>query len=84
MITLKTLNNLSEKEAYTELEKCCVSTNWISNMVESRPFLSENNLIAKAASVWYNQCSTEDFKEAFTGHPKIGNVESLKEKFANT
>ena len=81
---IKTLNNLSEKEAHKHLEKCCVSTSWISKMIENRPFDSENNLITKAASVWYNQCSTEDFKEAFTGHPKIGNVESLKEKFANT
>ena len=25
-----------------------------------------------------------DWKEAFTGHPKIGDVNSLKEKFSNT
>jgi len=84
MITLNILNSLSEKEAYTHLEKCCVSKAWISNMVESRPFSSEEDVIKKAASIWYNDCSLDDFKEAFTGHPKIGDVESLKEKFANT
>jgi len=84
MITLDTLNSLSEKEAFAQLEQCCVSTTWISKMIETRPFISENELINKAASIWYNDCATEDYKEAFTGHPKIGNVESLKQKFAHT
>ena len=84
MITLNILNSLSEKETRTHLEKCCVSKTWISNMVESRPFSSEEDVIKKAASIWYNDCSLDDFKQAFTGHPKIGDVESLREKFANT
>ena len=84
MITLNIFNSLSEKEARTYLEKCCVSKTWISKMVESRPFSSEEDVIKRAASIWYNDCSLDDFKQAFTGHPKIGDVESLKEKFANT
>ncbi|MBN4085461.1 2-oxo-4-hydroxy-4-carboxy-5-ureidoimidazoline decarboxylase [Flavobacteriaceae bacterium AH-315-B10] len=84
MITLNILNSLSEKEAYTHLEKCCVSKTWISKMAESRPFSSEEDVIKKAASIWYNDCSLDDFKQAFTGHPKIGDVDSLREKFANT
>jgi len=83
-MTFKEFNNLSKEDAFSALEKCCVSKSWISKMIESRPFSSENNLIKKAASIWYNDCLIEDFKEAFTGHPKIGNIESLKEKFANT
>lgn len=84
MITLTQFNSLSEKEAQGQLEKCCASKTWMSKMAESRPFSSENELIKKAASIWYNDCSVEDFKEAFTSHPKIGDVDSLKEKFANT
>ena len=84
MITLSQLNSLSEQEAFTQLEQCCVSKTWVNQMLTSRPFSSENELIKKAASIWYNDCSVEDFQEAFTGHPKIGNVESLKEKFAHT
>jgi 5-hydroxyisourate hydrolase/2-oxo-4-hydroxy-4-carboxy-5-ureidoimidazoline decarboxylase len=83
-MTFKEFNNLSEEDAFSDLEKCCVSKTWISKMIESKPFSSENELIKTAASIWYNNCSIEDFTEAFTGHPKIGNVESLKEKFANT
>lgn len=84
MITLDDLNKLSNEEAFSALEQCCVSKTWASKMVESRPFASAAALITKAASIWYKDCSTEDFQEAFTGHPKIGNVESLKEKFAHT
>nr|WP_321232108.1 2-oxo-4-hydroxy-4-carboxy-5-ureidoimidazoline decarboxylase [uncultured Psychroserpens sp.] len=84
MITLNELNSTSELEAFSKLEQCCVSKTWINKLVQSRPFSSENELIKTAASIWYNDCTVEDFKEAFTGHPKIGNVDSLKEKFAHT
>jgi 5-hydroxyisourate hydrolase/2-oxo-4-hydroxy-4-carboxy-5-ureidoimidazoline decarboxylase len=84
MITISQLNSLSKKEAFNALNQCCVSTQWISQMVESRPFSSSKELIEKAADIWYENCGIEDFKEAFTGHPKIGNLESLKAKFADT
>ncbi len=84
MIILDQLNTLSAEDAFSKLEQCCVSNTWINKMIASRPFSSENELIIKAASIWYNECSVDDFKEAFTGHPKIGNIESLKEKFAHT
>lgn len=84
MITLNEFNALSKEEAFEKLEKCCVSTKWISEMVRSRPFSSEQHLVNEATSIWFNKCAIEDFKEAFTGHPKIGNVETLKKKFAQT
>lgn len=84
MITLNQLNSLSNEDVVNHLEQCCVSKTWINKMVESKPFASEEALIKKAASIWYDHCTVEDFKEAFTGHPKIGNVETLKQKFAHT
>ena len=84
MITLEKLNTFSESEAVSHLEQCCVSSTWVSKMVESRPFINHQDVISKAANIWYNDCSRNDFLEAFTGHPKIGNVESLKEEFAKT
>ncbi|WP_456437744.1 2-oxo-4-hydroxy-4-carboxy-5-ureidoimidazoline decarboxylase [Psychroserpens sp.] len=83
-MTFKEFNNLSKEDTFSALEQCCVSKTWVNAMIESRPFSSENEMIKKAASIWYNDCSIEDFREAFTGHPKIGNVDSLKEKFAHT
>lgn len=84
MITLNQLNSLSDQDAFSNLEQCCVSKTWVNKMVQSRPFSSENELIKSASSIWYNDCSVTDFKDAFTGHPKIGNIDSLKKKFAHT
>ncbi len=84
MITLSQFNSLSKEEAFQKLEQCCVSKTWVNKVLKSRPFSSEDELVKTAASVWYNDCSAADFKEAFTGHPKIGDVNSLKEKFAHT
>ena len=84
MITIDQLNSLSNEEAFSKLEQCCVSKTWVNGMLASRPFSTESELITKAASIWYNDCALDDFKEAFTGHPKIGNIESLKAKFAHT
>lgn len=84
MITLDNLNSCSEKEAYSHLESCCVSSLWINKMIESRPFSSFEALILKAASIWFDGCSSDDYIEAFSGHPVIGDINSLKEKFAGT
>lgn len=84
MITLENLNFLSKADAFIKFEQCCVSKTWVNAMVDNRPFANENDLIKKAASIWFNDCTNDDFKEAFTGHPKIGDVESLKEKFVHT
>ncbi len=42
------------------------------------------SLITNAENIWYNQCNEADWLEAFTHHPKIGDVKSLTEKFAST
>ncbi len=84
MITLDQLNKLPEQEAYNLLEQCCVASKWVTKMVENRPYHTEEELIKRAASAWYNDCSIEDYKEAFSGHPKIGDIKSLKEKFIST
>lgn len=47
------------------------------------PADSPEELLEKAEEIWY-ECSEDDWKEAFAQHPKIGDVESLTEKFAST
>jgi len=83
-MTLTEFNTLSKEQAFQHLEKCCVSKTWIHKMIAAMPFESEDILIKKAATVWYNECEIIDYKEAFTGHPKIGDVSSLQKKFAKT
>lgn len=40
-------------------------------------------LLEDAEEVWY-ECSEDDWKEAFSHHPRIGDTESLEKKFAST
>jgi 5-hydroxyisourate hydrolase/2-oxo-4-hydroxy-4-carboxy-5-ureidoimidazoline decarboxylase len=83
-MNFKEFNKLSKEELFKALEKCCVSKKWIDKVIEKLPFSTTNEFIQNVASIWYNECSETDWKEAFKGHPKIGDIASLKEKFANT
>ncbi len=83
-MNLNEFNNLSHKDATTELEKCCVSKCWIQHMTENMPFAYADELVQKTADIWYDQCRELDWQAAFEGHPKIGDINSLKEKFSNT
>ncbi|HEV7842539.1 MAG TPA: 2-oxo-4-hydroxy-4-carboxy-5-ureidoimidazoline decarboxylase [Pyrinomonadaceae bacterium] len=72
---LDRLNAHSESEAEAELLKCCGSTLWARRMAGARPFDSLEGLLATAGSVWW-ALDREDWLEAFSRHPKIGERES--------
>jgi 2-oxo-4-hydroxy-4-carboxy-5-ureidoimidazoline decarboxylase len=80
---LEELNNLSTSQLKQELTKCCGSSTWIEKMAACFPFPSKEVLFQEAEGAW-NSLSKEDWLEAFEHHPKIGDVNSLKEKFAAT
>lgn len=73
--SLERLNNLSAEEAEAELLKCCGSTLWARRMAGHRPFLDLQELLARADAVWW-ALDTEDWLEAFSRHPKIGEKEA--------
>jgi len=77
------LNQLTEQQAYEVFETCCVAPNWVNAMVSARPFTSEQHVYESAQSIWQGLTS-EDYLAAFEGHPQIGDVSTLKAKFANT
>jgi len=81
-MTLSGFNNLEKEEAGEMLSACCGSSNWSSFMMEKFPFKTEAELVSVADNTWYNECGEADWLEAFTHHPKIGDVKSLTEKFA--
>jgi len=79
-VELNCLNNVSEAEANESLTKCCGAHRWVEQMLDERPFASADLLFEKADRIW-NALQSEDYLEAFTHHPKIGDFESLKKKF---
>lgn len=80
---LKELNNLSLPDLETKLEQCCASTKWYKTLAAKFPFENEMILQQTADEIWA-QCQEADYLEAFAGHPKIGDVNSLAEKFKAT
>lgn len=53
-------------------------------MMDVMPFRDAANIAGAATDIWYDQCAEADWKEAFSHHPRIGDIKSLKEKFAST
>jgi len=82
-MTLDDLNLLSRTEAAIGFSRCCGSSQWAKTMALKRPFFDQDELLKAADSVW-RRLSADDWKEAFSHHPKIGDVETLREKFAST
>ncbi len=83
VLTVEELNNLPFDVFESHISKCCGSKNWVKKMFEARPFLNQKDVFEKAESCWFS-CKKTDWLEAFTHHPRIGDVESLKKKFAST
>ena len=73
-----------EQDAKIELlTKCCGSANWVSKMLAAPIAEDLVNLEDLAEVKWY-ECTEDDWREAFLHHPKIGNMQSLKEKYSDT
>lgn len=82
-MTLSQLNTLPPALLREELQKCCGSSIWVQAMLASLPFASPEDLLGKADQAWA-KTSEQDWLEAFSHHPKIGDLESLENKFAST
>ncbi len=82
-MTVAQLNKLDLPQRAATLRTCCGSSTWIESMQLLFPVADEAALLAAAETAWV-QCSKADWKEAFTHHPKIGDINSLKEKYAAT
>jgi 2-oxo-4-hydroxy-4-carboxy-5-ureidoimidazoline decarboxylase len=82
-MTVTEFNALPADEAGKLLFSCCGSSVWVQDLLQKRPFSDENNLLQMADSCWTDK-DEADFMEAFSHHPKIGDLNSLREKFAST
>ncbi|MDO7885444.1 2-oxo-4-hydroxy-4-carboxy-5-ureidoimidazoline decarboxylase [Hymenobacter cheonanensis] len=82
-MTLSDLNTLAPAARAEALATCCGATAWVTTLNEQFPFSSPSALYEAADRTWYN-LTEADWREAFTHHPKIGDVHALKEKFAST
>jgi len=82
-MTISEFDHLDLTEKKTLLHSCCGSNTWVNNMLSALPAEDLVDLLEIAEEQWY-LCHEPDWREAFSHHPKIGDIEALKEKFAAT
>lgn len=75
------LDALAPAALVEELGHCCGSRRWISLVAARRPFGSVAGLAAVAAEA-DAALGAEDWLEAFRHHPRIGDLDALRRKFA--
>lgn len=83
LLAINTLNALPENDAIHAFMQCCTSSKWVERMLNSLPVADKGQLVNLANEHWKN-LTEKDYLEAFEGHPKIGDVNSLRAKYANT
>ena len=77
------INNLSPEQAIEAFMQCNTSERWCKNMERSRPFTDVESLKKQADKHW-RKSKEKDLLQAFEGHPEIGDISTLREKYRNT
>ena len=65
------INTRVRAQAEAELRSCCGSSEWVRQMLASRPFDGGSELLAGAETIWW-ELDPQDWREAFAAHPRIG------------
>ena len=82
-MTLDTLNTLPKSEALEQFAICCGASKWVEEITAFRPFQHKNELFDLTEKIWFS-LNSEDWLEAFSHHPKIGDIDLLRKKFQKT
>jgi len=77
------LDSADPADALATLAACCGSSRWAGRMVARRPFGSRDALLNAAADEWW-ALAPDDWLEAFSHHPRIGDRASLAARFPAT
>ena len=83
MSALAHVDALPEAQALAAFLRCCGSRRWAEVMTLGRPYRDEPTLLA-AGERAFAPFSREDWLEAFSHHPRIGDRGSLVERFPHT
>jgi 2-oxo-4-hydroxy-4-carboxy-5-ureidoimidazoline decarboxylase len=78
------LNGLDDAAATAALRRACGARRWVERMLHRRPFSSSEELYAAADEEW-SASRREDYLEAFSHHPRIGeDMAALRRRFEST
>jgi 2-oxo-4-hydroxy-4-carboxy-5-ureidoimidazoline decarboxylase len=82
-MNLDAINSVPADVVRAALLRCCGSREWAQGMLARRPFRSAAELFAAAEEFWAG-LGRDDWLEAFAVHPRIGDLDALRKKFATT
>lgn len=82
-MTIAEFDHLPNEKKKELLQHCCGSSAWVNKMLTVFPVEDLVELLDAAEEKW-DECTVPDWVEAFEHHPRIGDVNSLKEKFPDT
>lgn len=83
MDTWQAIDRAAPDEARRLLARACGSSRWVDRMVGRRPFGSREALLSAARIEW-DGLTEDEWREAFSHHPKIGDREMLRQRFPAT
>jgi 2-oxo-4-hydroxy-4-carboxy-5-ureidoimidazoline decarboxylase len=83
MDTWQEIDRAAPEEARRLLTRACGSSRWVDRMLTVRPFGSRESLLSAARREW-DALTKDDWREAFTHHPRIGDREALRQRFPST
>ncbi len=79
--SLRALQAYSAAAARDALKACCGASAWCGAMAAARPF-ADQAALHQQADFAFDRLATKDWLEAFACHPKIGDIDSMRMKYA--
>lgn len=80
-MTIAEFDHLGIEEKKALLYQCCGSSAWVEKMLKMPAVEDLVDLFEDAEEAWYT-CNSDDWKEAFSHHPKIGDLDNLRKKYS--
>ncbi|CAN5875687.1 2-oxo-4-hydroxy-4-carboxy-5-ureidoimidazoline decarboxylase [soil metagenome] len=77
------IDTASSEEARELLRTCCGAERWVTAMLAQRPFDTAVEALAAARDGWF-RLEPDDWLEAFGHHPRIGDRDAMRARFAST
>ncbi len=83
MERLREIDTADADTARAILSRACGASRWVDRMMQRRPFGTHAKLLFAARNEWFG-LTEQDWLEAFSHHPRIGDRASLAARFPAT
>lgn len=82
-LSVRDLDSMDALAASQYLRRCCGADRWVEEVLRRRPFGDLDGLL-RSADAAADPMVKEDWLQAFSHHPRIGDLDDLRRRFATT